>query len=147
MREQTAVMSNRSATKNRARANPPTRMHPRASNRAVARARTRRELLRRRLMRLAGILLVAAAVFAGGAGTGVLVMKKQMESRLATMLRPSPAGTPQTAEPGDTSPQEWARQQGLPEGIPEQMLTAIRQRYPDKVPDDIRERITAQLGG
>jgi hypothetical protein len=146
-------MPNRSATKTRARTKPPSRVHARASNRALARAKARRAVVRRRLLRVTAILLASALLYGGGAGTGFLVMKNRMESRMEGLLNASNAGPAgaTTPDPGAASDQvdlqQWAREQGLPEGVPEQALAMLHQQYPDEIPPEIREQILEKLGG
>jgi cytochrome c biogenesis protein CcdA len=140
-------MPNRSATKTRARANPPPRIHPRASNRALARAKVRRAVLRRRLLRAAGVLLTAVLLYLGGAGTGVLVMKNRMESRMAALMHASTTGPTGVTAQDQVDLQRWAREQGLPEGLPDEALTMLHQQYPDEVPQDVRQQLIERLGG
>lgn len=146
-------MSNRSATKSRARANPPARLHPKASNRAVARAKARRAIRRRRLLKATAILLAAALLYLGGAGTGFLIMKNRMESRMGALIsagngdRTGATAPNPSPVPGQVDLEQWAREQGLPEGLPQQALATLHQQYPDEIPQDIRERILEKLGG
>ncbi|MCW6006691.1 hypothetical protein K1W54_19195 [Micromonospora sp. CPCC 205371] len=140
-------MPSRSATKSNARANPPTRLHPRASKRALARAKARRAVLRRRLLQATGIVLAALVLYLGGAGTGLLVMKNRMESRMATLMSAGTATANPNPGTGQADLAQWAREQGLPEGLPEQALTMLHQQYPNEIPPEVREQILQKLGG
>jgi hypothetical protein len=61
---------------------------------------------------------------------------------------PAGATTPNpSAAPDQVDLQQWAREQGLPEGLPEQALTMLHQQYPDEIPQEIRARILEKLGG
>ncbi|MFF0690897.1 hypothetical protein ACFYUG_32940 [Streptomyces albogriseolus] len=41
----------------------------------------------------------------------------------------------------------WAQEQGLPDGLPDQVLGMLRQQYPDGVPGEVKDKLEQQFGG
>ncbi|MFG2192876.1 hypothetical protein [Streptomyces sp. NPDC048639] len=112
----------------------------------------------RRLLRVLAGVLAAVVIFLAGVGTAGIVLVGQMKSTMQSVLAGG-GGLPGGSSPGasgsgpsapgtdDGGLRDWAKEQGLPEGLPDQALKLLRQRYPDGVPQEIKDRIEERLGG
>ncbi|MEU6079533.1 hypothetical protein [Streptomyces sp. NPDC047108] len=112
----------------------------------------------RRLLHVLAGVLAAVVIFLAGVGTAGIVIVGQMKSTMRSVLAGggglpggSSAGSggagPSAPGTGDEDLQDWAKKQGLPEGLPDQALKLLKQRYPDGVPPEIKDRIEERLGG
>lgn len=107
--------------------------------------------------RLVLIALVGAVTFFfAGVGVSAVVVAHRVSSTFDSLRALSitagagggPAGTsvPAAPDPDDEDPRTWAREQGLPDSVPDQYLPMLKQRFPDGVPQRVKDRIS-QLGG
>lgn len=106
-----------------------------------------------------GAGLAAALFFFAGAGVAAMVITQQLKSNIGKLAAGFPGGAqppggqsglpfgpPASGEAGqDLS--SWAKEQSLPDGLPDQILGMLHQQYPDGVPAEVKDKLEQQFGG
>lgn len=107
----------------------------------------------------AGAGLGAALFFFAGVGVASMVITQQLKSNIGKLAAGFPGDTPpadgQSGLPfGPPAPGgagedlgSWAKEQGLSDGLPDQVLGMLHQQYPDGVPGEVKDRLEQQFGG
>ncbi|MFG2563578.1 hypothetical protein [Streptomyces sp. NPDC048496] len=106
-----------------------------------------------------GAGLAAALFFFAGVGVAALVITQQLKSNIGKLAAGFPADAqppggangmpfgPPTSEGSGEDLRGWAKEQGLSDGLPDQILQALHQRYPDGVPGEVKDKVNQQFGG
>ncbi|MGL4178641.1 MAG: hypothetical protein ACRCSN_21500, partial [Dermatophilaceae bacterium] len=118
---------------------------------------------RRRALLATGVAAAVAVVFLAGVGSGMLILTNRMTDMVGGLAmsgqlpggggapggsdrpqlpggeqpggQPPLPGAPDAGGSGDPELQRWAEEQGLPAGVPEQILGQLQQQFPDGIPD------------
>lgn len=107
-----------------------------------------------------GATLAAALFFFAGVGVATMVITQQMKSNIGKLAAGLPGGV---EPPGGAGGQPfgppasvggsgedlrgWAKEQGLPDDLPDQILGMLHQRYPGGVPGAVKDKLRQQFGG
>lgn len=106
-----------------------------------------------------GAGLAAALFFFAGVGVATLVVTQQLKSNIGKLAAGFPGGAqppggadgtpfgPPTSTGSSEDLKGWSKEQGLPDGLPDQILGTLYQRYPDGVPEEVKGQLKQQLGG
>ncbi|MGL5851664.1 MAG: hypothetical protein ACRCZD_12870, partial [Phycicoccus sp.] len=114
---------------------------------------------------VAGVVAAVAVVFLAGVGSGMLILTNRMTDMVGGLAMSgqlpggagAPGGSGQPQLPGggqqrqlpgapdegagDPDLQKWAEEQGLPAGVPDQILGQLQQQFPDGIPDDVKQQL------
>lgn len=129
---------------------------------AVRRQRTDSGFMRRhrKAVTALGAGLAAALFFFAGVGVAAMVITERLKSNIGKLaagfpsdgaLPPGgqdglPFGPPASGE-ADQDLSGWAKDQSLPDGLPDQILGMLHQQYPDGVPAEVKDKLEQQFGG